>query len=71
MGPLLYLEVNMKITKDTIILENGDIIPFPKSGYIKFSAIESDGKEKVFLNGKEWVNGEWKTTLSAIWRFIF
>ena len=61
--------INMRgtiISKDRVVLNGVEYKP-PKGKANYISVINN----KVYIDGYELVNGEWKRTLNAIWHLLF
>lgn len=56
----------MIIQSNNIVTVNGKEIPLP-NGAISISVINND----VFVDGKQYIDGEWKRTLRALWHKFF
>ena len=59
------------ISNNLIELNDGTKVELPKSIYMKLCVISNDDHEHVFLNGKEFKDGEFKVTFTAIFHYLF
>ena len=67
------------LSNNQIKLKDGTIIQLPMSGHIKFKLhmTSSENKitkvvsERVFCNGKEFKDGEFKVTFAALFYYLF
>ena len=65
------------LSNNQIKLKDGTIIQLPISGHIKLRMKSSENKitkvvsERVFCNGKEFKDGEFKVTFAALFHYLF
>ena len=65
------------LSNNQIKLKDGRIIQLPMSGDIKLRMTSSENKitkvvsERVFCNGKEFKDGEFKVTFAALFYYLF
>ena len=62
----------MRIISNNIMeLKDGTRVELPKSGHVKLCVTSNDNHERVFCNGKEFKDGEFKVTFAAILNYLF
>lgn len=62
----------MKVISNNIIqLNDGTKVELPQSGHMKLKITMRDSHERVFANGKEFKDGEFKVTFMAILQYLF
>ena len=60
--------MNIVQVNDKVIVNGIELSPCPsKSNHINSTIVN----EKIYLNGYEYKNGEWKRTLAALWYWLF
>ena len=59
------------ISNYMVEMKDGTKVTLPEDGTMKLSLTEKDGKERLFVNGKELVNGKFKVTFTSIIKFLF
>jgi len=60
------------ISNNCIELRDGRKVQLPQSGHIKLKMSETyGGEEKIYLNGKEFKDGEFKVTFMGILQYLF
>lgn len=59
------------ISNNMVEMKDGTKVTLPESGHMKLLLTERDGRERLFVNGKELVNGEFKFTFASIIKFLF
>lgn len=52
----------------TVVIDGVELPPCPSKSKWTSSTIVNN---KVYLNGYEFKNGEWKRTLKALWHWVF
>lgn len=61
----------MKIDNGKMYLDDGTTIDYIMKGHMHLTVISrANGKEDVFINGRQWINGKWRVTLRSIWHYI-
>ena len=60
------------ISNNLIELKDGTKVELPETGrYVKLRIQTNESTERVFLNGKELKDGEFKVTFTAIFHYLF
>ena len=65
------------ISNNIIQLKDGTKVDLPKSGHMKLCVTSNENRktgvinERVFCNGKEFKDGEFKVTFAAIFNYLF
>lgn len=59
------------ISNNMVEMKDGTKVTLPEARTMKLSLTEKDGKERLFVNGKELIDGEFKVTFGAILRYLF
>ena len=70
----MQIDGNTIIQSDSIVFVNpcrinGEILP-PLPNNSKFNSVAMING-KIFVNGYEWKNGQWKRTIKSIWHLVF
>ena len=60
--------MNVAQIQGTIVIDGVELPPCPSKSKWTSSTIIDD---KIYLNGYEWKDGEWKRTLAALWHWLF